>query len=812
MLSSSNTCRRIQIYTVSNPNSTPHVAANPDCSRDPLCSLDVCNTALDIQSRAAALVNAMTLEEKILNTGSVAPGSSRLGLPPYSWDAEALHGVAQSTGVTFNTPFGADYSYATSFPAPITLAAAFDDVLISNVAAVIGTEARAFYNGGFASLTFMTPNLNPYKDPRWGRGMETPGEDVYRIQQYVKSLVPALQGGINPATSQMAATCKHFAAYDIETDRLSNNLDPTAQEFAEYYAWPFVACTRDAAAIGAMCSYNSVDGIPSCANTFQMQNVMRETLAFSKPYQFIIGDCGAVQNIYATHGYASSYQEAAAIALNAGVSIDCGTGYPDYLNVSIAENMTTEAILDSTLTTAYAGLIQAGYFNAPSSISSISWADVNTPNAQDTALQAAFEGFVLLKNDGILPIKASSPKFSLIGPLANATTQMQGDYYGTPPYLISALAAFQAQGTVQYSMGTQIDTTSTTNFSAAIAAAQDSDYIVYYGGIDTTIEAEGLDRTSITWPGNQLELISELGALGKPLIVVQGGAGQLDDSSLLSNANVSAIFWVGYPGQSGGTAIYDVIVGAQCIAGRLPVTQYPASYTSTVSLFDMNLRPSSGFPGRTYKWYNEAPVLPFGYGLHYTSFSFSWATTPAASYDIATILSAAPSPKDTYNFMSVSVNIKNTGTGAASDYVALLFASSTDAGPTPHPNKALVSYGRLHNIATGATSQITLPVSISPLLQGDSDGNLWLYPGTYSLALDYNNAITTTFELTGTATMVQAFPLRPSTETPYEDLGCYNSGTVLNSQSSSTSSSNTPQSCVNTCHAAGSHYAGVQAR
>ena len=754
----------------------------------------------------------MTLEEKILNSGSVAPGSSRLGLPPYSWDSEALHGVAGSTGVSFASPFGANYSYATSFPAPISMAAAFDDILIGEVGILIGTEARAFYNGGHASLTFMTPNLNPYKDPRWGRGMETPGEDVYRIQQYVKSLVPGLQGGVNPAASQMAATCKHFAAYDIETTRQTNNLDPTDQEFAEYYAWPFVACTRDSAAIATMCSYNAVNGIPSCANTFQLQNVIRETFAFSKPYQLLIGDCGAVQNIWQTHGYASSGQEAAAIALNAGVNIDCGTAYPDYLNISIAEGMTTEAILNSALTTAYAGLVQAGYFNAPANISSISWADVNTANAQNKALQAAFEGFVLLKNDGILPIKISNPKFSLIGPLANATTQMQGDYYGTPPYLISALAAFQAQGPVQYAMGTQINTTLPTNFSAAVTAAQDSDYIVYYGGIDLTIEAEALDRTSISWPGNQLELISELGALGKPLIVVQGGAGQLDDSSLLSNPNVSAIFWVGYPGQSGGTAIYDVIVGTQCIAGRLPVTQYPASYIDTVSLFDMNLRPSSGFPGRTYKWYNEDPVLPFGYGLHYTTFSFSWATNAAASYDIAAILSAAPSPKDTYNFMRVAVNVKNTGSNAASDYVALLFATSTNAGPTPHPNKALVSYGRLHNIASDATAQITLPISISPFLQADPDGNLWLYPGTYTLALDYNNSITTTFELTGTATIVQAFLLRPKKETSYEDLGCYDSGTVLNSQSSSTSSSNTPQLCVNSCHAAGHYYAGVQSR
>jgi beta-D-xylosidase 4 len=804
----------IQIYTISNPNSIPTVASNPDCSRDPLCSNDVCNTDLPIESRAAALVNALTLEEKILNSGSVAPGSQRIGLPPYSWDAEALHGVAQSTGVQFATPFGANYSYATSFPMPLGMASAFDDDLISAVAGVIGKEARAFYNGGFSSLTFMTPDLNPYKDPRWGRGMETPGEDVYHIQRYLRSLVPSLQGGLNASTAQMAATCKHFAAYDIETGRNGNNLAPTAQEFAEYYAWPFAACTRDSGAIGTMCSYNAVDGIPSCANTYQLQNVLKETLGFDNPYNYIIGDCGAVENIYDEHHFASGFPEAAAIALNAGVDIDCGQTYQDYLNVSIPQNMTTEAAINQALTRAYAALIKTGYFDAPSDIASISWADVNTPAAQQLAYQSAVDGFVLLKNDGLLPIRQSNPKVALIGPLANATQQMQGIYFGTPPYLISALAAFQNKSTVQYAFGTQVNTSDTSNFTAAITAAQNSDYVVYVGGIDTTVESEGHDRTAISWPGNQLDLIAQLANVGKPLVVIQMGAGQLDDSALLSNDAVSAILWTGYPGQSGGSAIFDVVTGAQTVAGRLPVTQYPENYTSAVSLYNMNLRPSSGFPGRTYKWYSGTPVLPFGFGLHYTNFTASWTSTPSATYHINQILSAAPAPKDLYEFLTVSVDVKNVGGAAnvASDYVGLLFASSTDAGPAPHPDKQLVSYGRLKDIAVNMTGTLAFNVSVGSLLQGDQDGNLYLYPGTYKLALDYDGQITTTFRLTGSATLVQAFPPRPSTETAYEDLGCYVSGTVLSGQSSTSSRSNTPQSCITSCHHAGHLYAGVQTK
>jgi beta-D-xylosidase 4 len=176
----------------------------------------------------------MTLDEKVSNVGSAAGGSARLGLPAYEWQNEALHGVAGSTGVQFQSPLGANFSAATSFPMPILMSAAFDDELINTVATIISTEARAFGNAGFAGLDFWTPNINPFRDPRWGRGMETPGEDVYHIQNYVYNLVTGLQGGVDPDFKRTISTCKHFAAYDIENGRTGNDLNPTSQDMSEF--------------------------------------------------------------------------------------------------------------------------------------------------------------------------------------------------------------------------------------------------------------------------------------------------------------------------------------------------------------------------------------------------------------------------------------------------------------------------------------------------------------------------------------------------------------------------------------------------
>ncbi|KAH8819340.1 glycoside hydrolase superfamily [Xylogone sp. PMI_703] len=807
----------INIYQISNPLSPPRVASVPDCTRLPLCGNAVCETSLSIEDRAAALVGAMTLQEKISNMGSTSHGVPRLGVPSFGWDSEASHGVAGSSAVFWGGD-GYDFSYATSFAAPINLAASFDDSMVNSIGTQVGTEARAFFNYGYSGLSFMAPNINPFRDPRWGRGLETPGEDIFVVESFARNYVLGMQSGATtPSDSpRIIAACKHLAVYDIEAGRASNNLAPPAQDYAEYYLPVFQVCARDAQVLSIMTAYNAAYGVPSAASRYQMQEIMRESFGFNKSYNFFIGDCSSVEDILAYHHYVDTYPEASALALNAGVDVDCGNGYQDYLNVSIALNMTTEAVLDKRLETLYSSLLRAGYFTPSQNQQAYSWSDVSTPAAEKLAYASAVESIVLLKNNGVLPIRdIASLKVALIGPLAEATTQMQGNYYGNAPYLVSPLAAFQNHSsTVSFQQGTGVTTASSTNASAAVSLAQDSDVIIYIGGIDTTVEAEALDRSSIEMPANQTSFIQQLAKLGKPLVVVEFGAGQVDDSALLSDTGVDAILWVGYPGQSGGTAIYDIISGAVAPAGRLASSKYPSSFTSEVSLFDMSLRPTSTSPGRTYKWYTGNLIKPFGFGMHYTNFDVSWASKPATSFNIQQIISGASSPVDLHTVLTLNVAVKNAGglASVTSDYVALLFASSNNAGPTPRPIKTLVSYSRAHNIAVGQSQTLNLPVTIRSLLRADTNGDQYLYPGTYQLALDVDSTITFNFTLAGTAALIQALPRLPANQTGFEDLGCYSGAvtSVLTGGTQPKVQGNAPQSCVDVCHGLGYVYSGVQ--
>jgi len=284
------------------------------------------------------------------------------------------------------------------------------------------------------------------------------------------------------------------------------------------------------------------------------------------------------------------------------------------------QTLVSESIIDRALKRLYEGLIRAGYFD-PASASpyrSIGWNDVNTAEAQSLALQSATDGLVLLKNDGTLPLKLQRKSLALIGFWAASGRQMLGGYSGIPPYLRDpAFAARELNITYYTTPGPPVRAEASLNSSwiaPTLATAEKADVIVYFGGTDTSIAAEDRDRESIEWPSAQLSLINRLATLGKPLVVVQLGD-QVDDTLLLTNPNVSAIIWAGYPGQSGGTAVLDVIRGKTAPAGRLPVTQYPAKYTDQIPLTSMALRPTAGQPGRTYRWYSDA-VLPFGYGLH----------------------------------------------------------------------------------------------------------------------------------------------------------------------------------------------------
>jgi beta-D-xylosidase 4 len=469
---------------------------------------------------------------------------------------------------------------------PILMSAAFDDDLIFKVATTISTEARAFGNGGMAPVDFWTPNVNPYRDPRWGRGSETPGEDAIRLKGYTKHLLAGLEG--NATQRRIIATCKHYAGNDIEkwgnVDRHNFDAKISTQDLAEYYLQPFQTCARDAKVGSFMCSYNSVNGIPACANKYLLQTILREHWGWTEDNNYITSDCEAVLDVSANHHYAKTNAEGTALTFNAGMDTSCEySGSSDIPGAwkSGALNITT---VDRALKRLYEGLVRAGYFDgSKAQYANLDISNVNTNEAQQLAQQAAVDGIVMLKNDKTLPLNLKSgSKVAMIGFWADNGAKLQGGYSGNAPFLHSPVYAAKQLGmTVATASGPILQDVNArdTWTDKAVAAAQASDYILYFGGLDTSAAAEGSDRTSLAWPAAQVKLITKLASLGKPLVVVQMGD-LVDNSPLLSLKGVNSILWASWPGQDGGPAVMTIATGAKAVAGRLPATQYPSNYTN----------------------------------------------------------------------------------------------------------------------------------------------------------------------------------------------------------------------------------------
>jgi beta-D-xylosidase 4 len=442
----------------------------------------------------------------------------------------------------------------------------------------------------------------------------------------------------------------------------------------------------------------------------------------------------------------------------------------------------SEADIDQALVRQYSSLVRLGYFDGSAvEYRSLGWDDVSTPYAQQLAYKAAAEGITLLKNDGLLPLTITNgTNIAVIGDWANATQQMLGNYAGVPPYIHSPLwAAEQTGATVTYSgnPGGQGDPT-TNNWLRIWTAVEKADVIIFAGGIDNGVESEGMDRVSIAWTGAQLDVIGQLAMRGKPVIVAQMGTNGVDSTPLLDNKNISALLWGGYPGQDGGVALLDIIQGKVAPAGRLPTTQYPASYISKVPMTDMNLRPNSttGFPGRTYMWYNEKPVFEFGYGLHYTNFTAAIKSPSTNSFSIKDLTSGCTEAyMDRCAFQTMEIDVSNTG-HVTSDYVTLGFMAG-EHGPSPYPNKRLVAYQRLHNITAGASQTAALNLTLASLARVDDMGNTVLYPGNYALLIDTQPLAMFNFTLTGDEVVLDHWPQPPAPRSQDSDyfVGGYGS-------------------------------------
>nr|CAJ65921.1 xylan 1,4-beta-xylosidase [Populus tremula x Populus alba] len=635
------------------------VVSNPS-----LASLGFCNTSIGINDRVVDLVKRLTLQEKIVFLVNSAGNVSRLGIPKYEWWSEALHGVSY---VGPGTHFSDDVAGATSFPQVILTAASFNTSLFEAIGKVyytqvVSTEARAMYNVGLAGLTFWSPNINIFRDPRWGRGQETPGEDPLLSSKYGSCYVKGLQqrDDGDPDKLKVAACCKHYTAYDLDnwkgSDRYHfNAVVVTKQDMDDTFQPPFKSCVIDGNVASVMCSYNQVNGKPTCADPDLLSGVIRGEWNLNG-YQwgccrYIVTDCDSLDVFYKSQNYTKTPEEAAAAAILAGnslvtgVDLNCGSFLGQHTEAAVKGGLVNEHAIDIAVSNNFATLMRLGFFDGDPSkqlYGKLGPKDVCTAENQELAREAARQGIVLLKNTaGSLPLSPTAIKnLAVIGPNANVTKTMIGNYEGgTPCKYTTPLQGLAASVATTYLPGCSNVACSTAQVDDAKKLAAAADATVLVMGADLSIEAESRDRVDVLLPGQQQLLITAVAnvSCGPVILVIMSGGG-MDVSFARTNDKITSILWVGYPGEAGGAAIADIIFGyynpSTHQPGRLPMTWYPQSYVDKVPMTNMNMRPdpSNGYPGRTYRFYTGETVYSFGDGLSYSQFTHELIQAPQLVY------------------------------------------------------------------------------------------------------------------------------------------------------------------------------------
>jgi beta-glucosidase-like glycosyl hydrolase len=445
----------------------------------------------------------------------------------------------------------------------------------------VSDEARAMYNGGQAGLTFWSPNVNIFRDPRWGRGQETPGEDPAVSARYAAAYVRGLQQQQQQRGSlKLAACCKHFTAYDLDswggTDRFHFNAVVAAQDLEDTFNVPFRACVADGDAAAVMCSYNQVNGVPTCADEGFLKGTIRGKWGL---HGYIVSDCDSVDVFFRDQHYTRTVEDAAAAALRAGLDLDCGPFLALYTESAVAKRKVSDADVDAAVVNTVAVQMRLGMFDgdpAAGPFGHLGPKDVCTPAHQELALEAARQGVVLLKNDrwwgatkhrgGVLPLRPAAHRtVAVVGPHAEATVAMIGNYAGKPCRYTTPLqgvAGYVRQAVHAAGCADVACAGTRQPVAAAVDAARRADATVVVAGLDQKVEAEGLDRSTLLLPGRQAELISAVARASKgPVVLVLMSGGPIDIAFALNDPKVAAILWVGYPGQAGGQAIADVIFG-----------------------------------------------------------------------------------------------------------------------------------------------------------------------------------------------------------------------------------------------------------
>jgi len=674
---------------------------------------------LPVEQRVSDLVSRLTLEEKVMQMLNDAPAIERLGIPSYNWWNECLHGIGRT-----------EYK-VTVFPQAIGMAASWNPELLHQVADAIAEEGRAIYNDAsskgnraiYHGLTYWTPNINIFRDPRWGRGQETYGEDPFLTGAMGKSFVKGLQGD-HPSYLKAAACAKHYAVHSgPENTRHTFNTFVTDYDLWDTYLPAFRDLVVDAGVAGVMCAYNAYDGEPCCASNLLMQQILRDHWGFKG---YVTSDCGAIDDFYRHHKTHQNEAYAAADAVFHGTDLDCGRDAYKGLVEAVQKGIIDEKQIDVSLKRLFTIRYQLGLFDPAENVpySKIPLSVLESPRHKELSSTITRQSVVLLKNDNnFLPLNKNLKKVAVIGPNADNEVSVLGNYNGFPTEITTPFKSIRNKlknAEVVYEKGVDYvvpSENSDAEIASLVQRMKNMDVVIFVGGISPEIEGEempvklegfnGGDRTSIKLPAIQTKLMQALHAQNIPIVFVMlsGSAIAIEWES----ENIPAILNAWYPGQDGGNAIADILFGDYNPSGRLPVTFYKKD--SDLPAFN-----SYNMKERTYRYFNGEVLYPFGYGLSYTTFAYS----PVKIAKNA----------DSRSSVQVEVDVKNTGKHDGEEVVQLYISHPNYA--ENKPLYALKAFKRVP-IKAGKTERVILTLTPKDLGMIAADGLLNVIPGKRKL-------------------------------------------------------------------------------
>lgn len=643
-----------------------------------------------IAVRVKTLIQQMTLAEKVSQLVSESDSIPRLNLPAYNYWNECLHGVARAGEVTV-------------FPQAINLASTWDTVLVKRVASAISTEARLKYLEIGKGLTYWSPTINMARDPRWGRNEETYGEDPYLTSRLGVAFVKGLQGD-HPAYLKTVATIKHFVANNEENNRFSSSSQIPTKQLYEYYFPAYEACVKEADVQSVMTAYNAFNGVPPSGSRWLLGEVLRKEWGFDG---FVVSDCGAIGVMNWQHRVVNSLEEAAALGVNSGCDLECGTTYKEKLVQAVKQGLISEATIDQALTRVLTARFKLGEFD-PMELVPYNHYDKKLLAGKkfaELAYEAAVKSVVLLKNENLLPLsKEKTKSVAVVGPFADHN--YLGGYSGQPPYSVTLLKGVKdlmgKRGKVNYLNGIGASRDS------IVAAVKGVDVVLVALGSDEKMARENHDMTSIYLPEEQEKLLKAIYQVNPRIVLVFHSGNPL--TSEWADVHIPAIMQAWYPGQEAGRALADLLFGNENPSGKLPMTIYRAEdQLPDILDFDM-------WKGRTYRYMKEDPLYGFGHGLSYTSFGFDGIQGNDTLKSGTTL--------------QCSVELSNTGKWTGEEVVQV-YVSRENTPVYTYPLKKLVAFKKV-KLAPGEKKRVEFNIPPRELSVWEN-GNWRMLTGKYTL-------------------------------------------------------------------------------